>query len=94
MVEVHPEFADQVTLYVVGASPIDSPEGLEQFMMDQGYTWPVAAPGGSMLRDLNVVIRSTKIAIDANGVITYRATFGQGGEDEWREVFEELASQS
>ena len=92
MSDVHPDFAEQVNLYVVGASPIDSLEGLEEYVVGQGYSWPVAAPQGSMLRDLNVAIRSTKIAIDGDGVITYRATFGQGSEDDWREVFEELSS--
>ena len=44
MKEVHPEFADQVALYVVGASPIESLDGLESYRLEQGYIWPVAAP--------------------------------------------------
>ena len=76
MAEVHPDFADQVVLYVVGASPLDSLDGLESFRQREGYPWPVSAPEGRMLRDLNVTIRSTKIAIDADGIIRYRATFG------------------
>ena len=94
MKEVHPDYADQVVLYGVGASPVDSLDGLESFRQREGHPWPVAAPEGSMLRDLNVVIRSTKIAFDADGIITYRATFGDADPDEWRQVFEELASES
>ncbi len=92
MKEVHPDFEDQVVLYVVGASPVDSLSSLEKFRLDQGYTWPMAAPEGRMLRDLNVAIRSTKIAFDADGIIRYRGTFGQSDLEEWRSVFEELSS--
>jgi len=94
MNEVHPDFADQVVLYGVGASPVDSLEALESFRQREQHPWPVAAPEASMLRDLNVAIRSTKIAFDADGIITYRATFGDADPDEWRQVFEDLASES
>ena len=94
MKETHPGFADQVVLYGVGASPVDSLEGLESFRQREEHPWPVAAPEGSMLRDLNVTIRSTKIAFDADGIITYRATFGDADPEEWRQVFEDLASES
>jgi hypothetical protein len=94
MKRVYPDFADQVVLYAVGASPVDSLDALEGFRQREGHPWPVAAPEGSMLRDLNVAIRSTKIAFDADGIITYRASFGDADPDEWRQVFEELASES
>ena len=94
MKEVYPDFADQVVLYGVGASPVDSLEALESFRQREQHPWPVAAPEASMLRDLNVAIRSTKIAFDADGIITYRATFGDADPDEWRQVFEDLASES
>ncbi len=57
----------------------------------QGWTWPVAAPVGTMLRDYEVVIWATKIAFDANGVITYRAGPGSGTDDEFRTVLKQLA---
>jgi hypothetical protein len=94
MKKVHPDFADQVDLYAVGASPVDSLDGLERFRQGEGHPWPVAAPQGSLLRDLNVAIRSTKIAFDADGIITYRASFGDADPDEWRRVFEDLAEET
>ena len=92
MKDVHPAFENDVALYVVGASPIESLGGLENYRLEQGYIWPVAAPEGAMLRDLNVAIRSTKIAFDADGIIRYRASFGDADEDEWREVFTQLVA--
>jgi hypothetical protein len=94
MKDVHPDYADRVILYAVGASPVDSLEGLESFRQREGHPWPVAAPEGSMLRDLNVAIRSTKIAFDADGIITYRASFGDADAEEWRQVFEDPAGES
>lgn len=94
MAEVHPDYADRVVLYAVGASPVDSLEGLESFRQREGHPWPVAAPEGSMLRDLNVAIRSTKIAFDTDGIVTYRASFGDADPEEWRRVFEGLARDS
>ena len=92
MKEVHPEYENDVALYVVGASPIESLDRLESYRLEQGYSWPVAAPEGAMLRDLNVTIRSTKIAFDADGIIRYRASFGDADVDEWREVFAQLVA--
>lgn len=92
MKDVYPEFADEVDLYVIGATPVDSLENLEELRLERGYIWPMADAEGSLLRDLNVAIRSTKIAFNADGIITYRATYGQADQDTWREVFAELVA--
>ncbi len=89
--EVYPHFAGWVAVYAVGSDPTEDLALLEKFRLAQGQTWPVATPVGSMLQDLEVLQRSTKIAFDANGVIIYRARFGQGDPKEWRQVFQELA---
>ena len=45
-----------------------------------------------MLKDFNVTRQSTKVAIDANGIIVYRAGIGQGDSNEWHGVFIELSA--
>ena len=52
----------------------------------------MAEPTGTMLRDLKVLVQSTKIAVDSQGVIIYRDGYGQGDEETWRQVFQDLAS--
>jgi hypothetical protein len=92
MVDVYPEFKDTVEFYAVGADPTES---LNDLLIDQGrYLYPgiVSMPVGRMLRDLEVFSQSTKIGIDANGVIVYRAGYGRGGPAEWREVFQKLTA--
>jgi hypothetical protein len=91
MKEVYPDYSDRVDFYAVGSDPGESLERLEDYRQGQGYPWPVAVGEGELLRDLEVLVQSTKIAFDANGVITYRSGYGQGGPEEWRQVFEELA---
>lgn len=95
MKSVYPEFAEQVNFYAVGVSPsFDNLERLENDRVRNGYPWPIANPVNERqaLSDLGVSSQSTKIAFDSRGVITYRAGFGGGGSDEWRQVFNELAN--
>ena len=89
--KVYPDFSGRVAVYAVGSDPTEDLALLEKFRLAQGQTWQVATPVGSMLRDLEVLQRSTKIAFDASGVIIYRARFGQGDAAEWRQVFQMLA---
>jgi len=50
----------------------------------------VAEIDPKILKDLKVLQQSTKIALDHQGVITYRAGYADGGVDKWRQVFDEL----
>ena len=87
---VYPAFEDSVDFYAVGFN-----ESLDVLKADQdrsGYPGEVASPGGKMISDFNVTRQSTKVAIDANGVIVYRAGIGQGDPSEWERVFKELAA--
>lgn len=65
---------------------------LEAYREREGHPWLVAEPLGTMLRDIKVLVQSTKIAVDSQGVIVYRDGYGQGGEETWRQTFQELAA--
>ena len=78
----------------MAASPAETLEILEQDRQKNGYPWPVAELTGTGLRDFKVVSQSTKIALDASGVITYREGFGGGDLEKWQSVFESLAAGS
>ena len=92
MKTLHPEYTEKVAFYVVGSGPTQTVERLEKDRQQQGYPWPVAEIAGSGLQDLRVFSQSTKIAIDGDGVITYRDSFGQGNVDKWQGALEDLAS--
>jgi FKBP-type peptidyl-prolyl cis-trans isomerase 2 len=91
MKEIYPDYADRVDFYAVGSDPGESLERLEDYQQGQNHPWPVAVGEGNLLRELDVLVQSTKIAFDSRGVITYRAGYGQGDPEQWRRVFEELA---
>jgi thiol-disulfide isomerase/thioredoxin len=91
MKEVYPDFAGSVDFYAVGSDPTEALERLESFRQGQGHPWPVATVQGTLLRDLEVLVQSTKVAINSEGVIVYRSGYGQGGPEEWRRVFAGLA---
>ena len=41
-----------------------------------------------------MTVQSTKIAIDADGVIVYRASYGKGTGKDWISVFEKLTEET
>jgi len=90
--EVWPEFADQVVFYAIGVDPTEGLDRLESYKENQGYPWPVAIPSPRMLSGFRVLQQSTKVAIGADGIITYRDGYGRGDEARWRQVFLELAA--
>ena len=50
---------------------------LEGYIADNGYANMTATqPVGSMLRDLKIVSQSSMLAMDANGIITFRKGYG------------------
>ena len=50
----------------------------------QGNRFDLGNPG------LDVTVQSTKIVIDADGVIVYRAGYGKGTGKDWISMFEKL----
>ncbi len=94
MKEVYPEFADAVDFYAVGQDPTESLGLMERYRYEQGYPWPIAETDTSTLRKLRVLQSSTKIAVDDQGIITYRAGHGGGNPETWRSVFRQLLRSS
>ena len=92
MKDIYPDFSDQVAFYAVASSHVEKLDKLEAYREREGHPWLVAEPTGTMLRDLEILIQSTKIAVDAQGVISYRDGYGQGDEETWRWVFQELVA--
>ena len=91
MRDVYSGFEDQVPAYAIGVDPTESFGDLVEARAEIGFNMPVAQPEGSMLADLRVLIRSTKIGIDSEGIIIYRGGYSSGGEGVWEDVFHELA---
>ena len=83
---------ENVNFYIVGSDPSQTLDSLEANRQSEGYPGAVAEIAGNGLRDLKIIKQSTKIALDGNGVITYRDSFGQGNIGIWSQVLTGLAS--
>ena len=67
---------------------------MESHRIKEGYLWPIAEIDTDVLKGLRVLQQSTKIALDPQGIITYRAGYADGGAHKWREVFSDLAKRA
>lgn len=89
---IYPDYADKVAFYAVSYDTFQDLAKMAEHAQKEGWTWPVAFPVGTMLRDYGVGIYSTKIAFDSRGVITYTAGPGEGTDDDFRKAFQKLAA--
>ena len=89
---IYGDYSDRVDLIAVSYDTIQDLEELMAHREKQEWEWPVAQPVGTMLRDYRIVISSVKIDFDSKGVITYRAGFGEGSDEEFRRVLKNLAA--
>ena len=90
MKEIQPQFAEAVAFVAIDIGYSDLKE-LHAFAQEQGYPWATGLGDQELLQAFRVKVQSTKIAIDMDGVIVYRAGFGKGTNEEWISVFEILA---
>ena len=59
---------------------------LHAFSTERNYPWAVGQADIKMLRAFGITVQSTKIAINTDGVIVYRAGYGEGTSQEWASV--------
>ena len=94
MMEIQPRFVEDAMFIAVDIGDgVDLGE-LNAFSQKQGYPWAVGRTNRETLKSLDVTVQSTKIAIDAYGVIIYRAGYGKGTAEDWISVFERLIEET
>ncbi len=62
-----------------------------QYKEAQGYIWPVSMAPAGMLPDYSIIVQSTKVAIDGEGIIVFREGYGVKSSDIWRQLFQRLS---
>ena len=93
MKDIQPRFALKVAFFAVDIGVVSDLGELHAFSQKQDYPWAVGRTNRETLKTLGVNVQSTKIAIDANGVIVYRAGYGKGTGKDWISVFEKLTEE-
>jgi hypothetical protein len=80
-----------VAFYAIGTDPFEPLDELVQYKEAQGYIWPVSMAPAGMLPDYSILVQSTKVAIDGEGIITFREGYGRKSSDIWRQLFQRLS---
>ena len=88
--DVYPDYADRVEFIGVGTDPGESAADVRRFSNAQGYPWDMAPWEPSIGADYRILSQSSKVAINGNGVITYRSGYGSLSSRDWRNIFEDL----
>ena len=90
--DVYPEYDGDVTVLGIDQDPSEDENLIRRYAGQQGYQWEMAGYVGSVLRDYNIVRQAATVAIDGDGVITYRKGYFDGSlsKDDWREVLNEV----
>lgn len=89
---VYPEYSDRVAFLAVSTYSLDDAEMIRSFKESEGFTWAMALPDPDMLRAYNIVTQASKVAVDGNGVITFRTGYGNESEETWRRILESLTA--
>ena len=76
-------------MVAVGFDRSESIAELESFRQkDGGTNWLVATTPSKTARDFRVLTQSTKLIMDADGVVLYRANYGSTNAGSWRKVLD------
>ena len=90
--QVGSDYSDQVVFYLVGTSPFETVEMLDEDREEKGLSWPVAYPDDGMLDALNINRQASKIAISGDGTITHRYGTGRGDYESWTALFDDISA--
>ena len=91
MKNIHSEFEDKVTFIPVDIGNSTNFMELNDFALKNEYRWTMGRANKGTLETLKITSRSTKLAIDKDGTIVYRAGLGQGTDQEWTSIFQQLS---
>ncbi|MBM3925139.1 MAG: hypothetical protein FJ320_04010 [SAR202 cluster bacterium] len=88
---MYSQYQDKVSVLAIDTDPSESESKIREFRDANGYSWPMATTHRDVVRDYNITVQSSKVAVDHQGVIAFRSGYGTQSEGKWREWFEELA---
>jgi hypothetical protein len=80
-----------VSVLAVDTDPSESESKIRGFRDDNGYSWLWAASHREVMRDYNITVQSSKVAVDHQGVIVFREGYGTQPGETWEKLFEELS---
>ena len=88
----YPEYRHQIEVLAVSIDPSEPLSELRGVAQREGYPFPVAVANADMAARYQVVIRSTKILVDADGIMVKRWGYGVQPSEGWVGLFGSLAA--
>jgi thiol-disulfide isomerase/thioredoxin len=92
LTQIHPEFADDVRIAVVGFDAAEGIAALAGWQDDNSVPFTFATGPAELLSSYAVLTQSTKFGIAPDGVIVYRGGYGAASADAWRERLRQLVA--
>ena len=89
---VYPEFADQVAFLAVGTAPFEDGDRIRTFKQTNGFPWLMAPLDVDTLKAYNILTQASKVVIDRDGIIVFRAGYSIESIETWVELFEGSAA--
>ncbi len=89
--ELYPRYSDHVDLYAVSLDKGSTVEEVLDFGESMGLNYPIVFSGVNMVPNFNVKQQASKVVLDENGIVVYRAGLGEGNSQKYESVFAELA---
>ncbi len=88
---IYPDYEGRVTILGVEQDPTESASKIREYAEKNGYPWEMATFDADIVLEYRILQQASKVAINANGVITYRGGKGNLSSSKWREVLDEVA---
>ena len=86
------DYEGRVAILGIGQDPSEDANDVARYANRLDLPFELAPYENDILPAYNIISQSSKVAIDGNGVITYRGGYSRTlSEHDWREVLDEVA---
>ncbi len=89
---VYPDYQDEVAFIAVDVDPDETAETIDRYAAQQGYPWEMAIYHGDVQTAFGVIRQPSKVIIDGDGVITFRAAGRSHNAEQWREALDAVTT--
>lgn len=88
---IYADYSDRVAIVAVDTDPTESAEHIRSYAETRRFEWPMATLHRDVVIDYGVRTQSTKVGIDASGVVVLREGYGTQSAEEWVRWMDVLA---
>ena len=77
----------------VGTAPFEDSDRIRSFKQTNGFPWLMAPLDVDILKAYNILTQASKVVINRDGIIVFRAGYGNESIETWLEIFKDLAAE-